>query len=142
MYLFQTTIQEGVPTSVTEVLHDNAIRKVGVALVHDTIKLHRDGIIRTEAFQKPSRKSPFPATSGLGFFDVGIYAKLHIGIPAPGVTLTNPMGSNHGLDSLAREFLNLHVEKSQFIFVDWNDIAGLRFVLQPFFSRSNFAIVA
>lgn len=67
-------------------------------------------------FLKPSKKKPYHYYQN-GWIDLALLAKNLLHIPAPGATNINPLGSNHGLNSLSAIFLHQSFEKN----FDWTE---------------------
>lgn len=89
--------------SIIQLLIDQRTAKAGVHLGSDTVELFRHKYIPDNPMAKVGKR-PVPFHSR-GWFDLGLYARNHLMIPAPGVTPENPRGGNHSLVSLCSALL-------------------------------------
>ena len=95
------------------------VRKVGVGLQQDTQHFYKHRIFDQECFVRFGR-DPYPIAGEYGFFDVGLYARNHLRIPARGATELNALGGNHGVESLCEKLLSLGNAKGlDLSFSDW-----------------------
>lgn len=91
------------PPSVLALLSSKTIMKACVALITDQPRLFKAGFIPSLPLKKPCNKMPYPHYAN-GWFDVGLFARNELSIPAPGVSISCRMGSNHGIVSLCAAF--------------------------------------